>query len=104
LIGRHHEAILDYWTAPRDSLALLVQEPSAGYGVAGPLGLGGRVPGDTRMRDPRYPDCPTIEEIAQSMLDNPANAELLNQMEELAALKNHGDNHEAVNRAVVGED
>ena len=37
---RHHEAILDSRQRARDSLALLVQEPSAGYGVAGPLGLG----------------------------------------------------------------
>ena len=45
---------MDYRTAPRDSLALLVQEPSAGYGVAGPLGLGGRVPGETRMKPPTW--------------------------------------------------
>ena len=71
--------------------------------MAGPLGLGGRVPGDTRMRDPRYPDCPTIEEIAQSMLENPANAELLKQMEELFAFKDRPSNHDEVQRAVSEE-
>jgi len=49
--GLANETLLDYRAAPRDSLALLVQKPSAGCSVAEPLGLGRRVPGDTRMSD-----------------------------------------------------
>jgi len=46
-----HETLLDYRAAPRDSLGLLVQEPSAGDSLAGPLGLGRRVPGDNQMNN-----------------------------------------------------
>jgi hypothetical protein len=38
-------------------------------------------------RDPRYPECPTINEIVQSMLDNPANEEILKRMDKLAGLE-----------------
>jgi hypothetical protein len=48
-------------------------------------------------RDPGFENYPTISEITQAILNDPANKEILERMDELAMLKdvkglNHADN------------